>query len=100
MQLGTSLAMHQIATGRLVCQLGTPAPHEQDNTTAGVQTRASIIIRPRSKFDYMGNVYEVVEELPNGIIEAVCKWGSLIGDERQFNKDEVLRLVNQKRGLN
>jgi hypothetical protein len=83
---------------RLMRQLGTPTPHEQDNATAGVQTRATIIIRPRSKFDYMGNVYEVVEELPNGIIEAVCKRGSLISNEQQFNKDEVLHLVNQKRG--
>jgi hypothetical protein len=48
----------------------------------------------------MGNVYEVVEELPNETIRAVCKWGSLVGDEQHFNKDEILRLVNQKHGLN
>jgi len=47
----------------------------------------------------MGNVYEVVEELPNDRIRAVCKWGSLEGDEQEFDKDEVIALVNQKRGL-
>ncbi len=85
---------------RLMHQIGTAAPHEQDNNTAGVHTRASIIICPWSKFDYMGSVYEVVEELPNGTIKAVCKWDSPIGNEQQFHEDEVLHLVNQKRGIN
>ena len=85
---------------RLSHQIGTPAPLEEENNNLDIQTRARTIIRLRSKFDYMGNVYEVVEELPNKTIRAVCKWGSLVGDEQHFNKDEILRLVNQNRGLN
>jgi hypothetical protein len=48
----------------------------------------------------MGNVYEVVEQFPNDRIRAVCKWGDLVGDEQEFDKDYVIQLVNQKRGLN
>ncbi len=70
---------------RLSHQIGTPAPLEEENNTIGIQTRARTMIRLRSKFDYMGNVYEVVEELPNETIREVCKWGSLAGDEIFLN---------------
>jgi hypothetical protein len=82
---------------RLLSQIGHPAPVNPNNT--GAATRAQSILRLKSKFDFMGNVYEVVEELPNDRIRAVCKWGSLEGDEQEFDKDEVIALVNQKRGL-
>jgi hypothetical protein len=55
-------------------------------------------IRLKSKFDHLGSVYEVVEELPNGVIKTMCKWGPLRGTEKVFSKDDVVRLVNLKHG--
>lgn len=55
-------------------------------------------IRLKSKFDHLGSVYEVVEELPNGAIKRMCKWGPLRGTEKVFSNDDVVRLVNVKHG--
>ena len=83
----------------LTTQISSPAPVEPESNAA-VRTGGQSTIRLRSKFDFRGSVYEVLEELPNETIRAVCKWGSLAGDEKFFNKEDVLRLVNQKRGQN
>jgi hypothetical protein len=85
------------ACNRLLAQIGTAAaPEERIADT--IETRVSPTLRLRSKFDYLGNVYEVLAEQPDGLIRCVCKWGSLSGTEELFNKRNVIRMVNQKRG--
>jgi hypothetical protein len=54
---------------RLLAQIGHPAPVHPDNNA--VATRAQSILRFKSKFDFMGNAYEVVEQLPNERIQLV-----------------------------
>ena len=84
---------------RLTTQISSPEPVESESNAA-VRTHGQSTIRLRSKFDFRGSVYEVLEELPNETIRAVCKWDSLAGDEQFFNKEDGLCLVNQKRGQN
>jgi hypothetical protein len=52
---------------RFTSQIGIPAPVKPENQSA-VTTQAQSRIRLQSKFDFHGNIYEVMEELPNETI--------------------------------
>jgi len=83
----------------LIPHLTAAAPAQQPVEDL-VMTRQSYTVRLKSKFDFMGSIYEVVEELCYGHIRTVCKWGDLRGEEKVFTKEDVIRYVNLKRGIN
>jgi hypothetical protein len=83
----------------LIPHLALPASSQQLLDDMAHQTRDNYTLTLKSKFDYMGSVYEVAEELPNGLIRTNCRWGNLRGDEKVLTKDDVVRMANLKCGI-
>lgn len=81
----------------LAGQIQPELPREHPNNNA-IQTRSRATLRIGSKFDSSGSLYEVLELLPNGNVVSRCLWGGNVGSEVVYSCEEVLRLVNQKRG--
>jgi hypothetical protein len=81
----------------LLAQLGHVEVARPGSAIAAVQTRSSSQIRIKSKFDFNGMVYEVVEELPDGNIRATCLFGANEGEDLRFSREDVLSMVQQKR---
>ncbi len=55
-------------------------------------------IRLNSRFDYNNNLFKVISASGQGV-EALCLWGESMGETVVFPTiNEVLQLVNQKRG--
>jgi hypothetical protein len=81
----------------LLAQLGQVEVARPGSEIAAVQTRSSSQIRIKSKFDFNGMVYEVVEELPDGNIRATCLFGANEGEDLRFSREDVLSMVQQKR---
>ncbi len=76
----------------LSMQLAQRAPCQQQDEEA---TRS---IRLNSRFDYNNSLFKVVSASNQGV-EALCLWGESKGQTMVFpSVNEVLQLVNQKRG--
>ena len=81
---------------QLLNEIGNPEAREEV-AVDGVVTRSNIL-RINSSFDYNGNVYRVVKEMPDGRILCKSVWGTLKGNESWFDKLDVIRMVKEKRG--
>jgi hypothetical protein len=78
-------------------QIQTELPHEHANDH-GIRTRNMVNICIGSKFDSNGSLYEVVEVLPNRNILSICRWIGNVGSGLTLSCEDVLQLVNEKRG--
>ncbi len=81
----------------LLAQTGNPLPRE-GVAVAGVQTRAGATLQIGPAFDHLGNVYKVIKDMPDGRVLCKSVWGALQGNEAWFDRADVVRMVNEKRG--